>query len=339
MAAILQLMLVGVLIAFATGAKSTQNYRERIYVTNERDGKITVIDAEADSVLGSFMVGGRPRGIRATKDGRWLYVAVSKPGAILKERAKEYDYVVKVDISASSPLDARVVRLYQAGSDPEQVDLTGDGKQFIVANEDAGTASIVEVSSGKILTELVAGLEPEGVRTAPDGRYAYVTSEAGNTVSVIDIKGKKVTKAFLVGSRPRDVAFCPKHHKAFVTNEHSSDLSVIDTRKHSVVAEVLLPKGSLPMCAQASPDGERIFVSNGRGNTVSVIDCRRDSVLSTIATGRRTWGLALNTHATKLYAANSLDNTISVIDTKSLKVIRTLDVGDGPWGVVAVTRR
>jgi YVTN family beta-propeller protein len=311
---------------------------DRIYVTNERDGKITVIDADADTVIGSFMVGGRPRGIRATPDCRALYVAVSKPTSLPKERAKEYDFVVKVEISGSAPLDAKVTRLYSAGSDPEQIDLTHDGKHFIVANEDAGTASIVDLSSGKILAELVAGLEPEGVRVAPTGGYAYVTSEAGNTISVIDVASKTIVKSFLVGSRPRDVAFCSKHHKAFITNEHSSDISVVDTRSHSVIHTIPLCKGALPMCAQTSPDGERIYISTGRGNSVSVIDCEKDSVSATILTGHRTWGIALNKSGTKLYAANSLDNTVSIIDTKTLQVLRTLKVGDGPWGVVYVGR-
>ena len=50
---------------------------ERLYVSNERSGDITVIDPNAQRVLQTFPVGKRPRGIHLAPDGRTLYVAVS----------------------------------------------------------------------------------------------------------------------------------------------------------------------------------------------------------------------------------------------------------------------
>jgi YVTN family beta-propeller protein len=315
----------------AVSTPSVKIQASRVFVTNERDGTITVIDADRDSVLGSFLVGGRCRGIRVSPDGKTLFVAVSKPSALPASRAKEYDYVVSVDVASQ-----RVTRLYQAGSDPEQIDVTKDGKQFIAANEDQGTASFIDVKTGSRTAELIVGLEPEGVKISPDGRYAYVTSEAGNTVSVLDVKSEKVLKSMLVGSRPRDIAFCSRHHKAFTTNEHSASLTVIDTKKQAVTSEIKMPQGALPMCAVFDQEADRLYVSNGRGNSVTVLDCASEHVLATIPTGARTWGIALNSEGSKLYAANSLANTVSVIDCKTQRVIKTLKVGDGPWGVAFI---
>ena len=313
---------------------SPQNTSELVFITNERDGTISIVDAARDTVIGQITVGGRPRGIRVSPDQRTLFVAVSRPSALPVAKSAEYDFVVAVDVRTH-----KIIRRYSVGSDPEQLDISPDGRTLYVANEDAGTASIVDVKSGKITTALTVGPEAEGVRSTKDGRWVYVTSEAGNSISVINAKKQQLEKVLYVGARPRAIAFCELHRKAFVTNERTGDVSVVDLRSHDVSAVIALPKGSLPMDAAVSPDGKQVFVSVGRGNAVSVLSCTENTHLTSIPTGARTWGISLTQNGRKLYAANSLGNTVSVIDTRTHTVIRTISVGDGPWGVVTVHTR
>src|SRR5215204_6118320 len=68
----------------------------RAYVTNERDGTVTVIDISTDRVVNTINVGARPRGIRTSPDGRTIYVALSfssqqTPGTINKIAAIDTD--------------------------------------------------------------------------------------------------------------------------------------------------------------------------------------------------------------------------------------------------------
>ena len=49
----------------------------RIYVSNEDSGEITVVDPGAGQVLQRLNVGKRPRGIKLSPDGKFLYVALS----------------------------------------------------------------------------------------------------------------------------------------------------------------------------------------------------------------------------------------------------------------------
>ena len=49
----------------------------RVYVTNEASGDLTVIDASTGSVVATAPLGKRPRGIKASPDGKTLYVALS----------------------------------------------------------------------------------------------------------------------------------------------------------------------------------------------------------------------------------------------------------------------
>jgi YVTN family beta-propeller protein len=48
-----------------------------VYVTNEDSHDLTVVNADNDSVLGTIAVGTRPRGVKVSRDGKWVFVALS----------------------------------------------------------------------------------------------------------------------------------------------------------------------------------------------------------------------------------------------------------------------
>jgi putative membrane protein len=302
----------------------------RAYVSNERDGTVTVIDTKTDRVVATINVGARPRGIRTSPDGKLVYVALSfssqqTPGTINKIAAIDHN-------------TGKVVGQYDAGTDPEQFAVSNDGRRLFISNEDVGTASIVDTSSGKVISTVVVGIEPEGVTISPDGRWVYVTAETSNTVSVIDTQSNEVVATFMVGARPRDSAFSPDGTRAYVTAELGRSVAVVDTATHSVVRTIELPRadGVKPMGIVVSNDGQKVYVANGRANNISVIDARTDEVLATIPVGQRVWGLAITRDGKKLYAANGLSNDVSVIDTASNAVVTTIKAGDGPWGIAIV---
>src|SRR5512142_1296892 len=49
----------------------------RVFVTNEASGDLSVIDAAQNEVIATVPLGKRPRGVKASPDGRFLYVALS----------------------------------------------------------------------------------------------------------------------------------------------------------------------------------------------------------------------------------------------------------------------
>ena len=321
------LMLLIVVVLVFAGCTTHATSGPRAYVSNERDGTVTVINTQTDRVVTTIDVGARPRGIRSSPDGKLVYVALSfssqqTPGTINK-------------IAAIDTTTGKVVAKYDAGTDPEQFAVSADGGRLFISNEDTGTASIVDTASGKVVSTVVVGIEPEGVTISPDGRWVYVTAETSNTVSVIDTASNDVVATFMVGARPRDAAFSPDGSRAYVTAELGRTLSVIDTQTHSVIRTIDLAHadGVKPMGVVVSNDGEKLYVANGRANSVSVIDASSGKLLTTIAVGQRVWGLALTHDGRKLYAANGLSNDVSVIDTGTNAVVATISAGDGPWGI------
>src|SRR5438067_412056 len=160
-----------------------------IYVTNEKSGDLSEIDSATLQVIATIPLGKRPRGIHASADNRFLYIALSGspiagPGvdeSKLPPPDKSADGIGVFDV-----LQHKVVRIINAGSDPEEFDLSKDGTLLYASNEDIGGASIVDIAQGNVLQTVKVGDEPEGVTTSPYGKFVYVTSEDAGTISVID---------------------------------------------------------------------------------------------------------------------------------------------------------
>jgi PQQ-dependent catabolism-associated beta-propeller protein len=298
------------------------------YVSNEKDGTVSVIDTTTDKVISIITVGGRARGIRISPDGRRLYVALSTPQG--ERYRKEDNKIAAIDTDSE-----KVVKWYDVGSDPEQLGITRDGSRLFVSNEDSGTATITDIGTGNNIKTIVAGIEPEGVSVSPDGRWVYITSETSNSITVVDASANNIVKTFLVGSRPRDAAFSPDGSRAYVSAEMGRTLSVVDTRNHDVLHTVQIPQGDgvKPMGVAVSNDGQRVFLATGKSGRVLVINADTFQIDDSIPVGQRVWGIALTPDGKKLYTANGLSNDVSVIDTATDRVIASIKVGQAPWGV------
>src|SRR6266850_3732564 len=188
-----------------------------VYITNEKGGDVSVIDGATREVVATIPVGKRPRGIRVSPDGKTLFVAVSgtpisappqldaKGNPIFKKgKDDDDDDDKKADKSADGiavvdVAQRKFLRKIQVGSDPEQLALSADGTRLYVSNEDVGTASVLNIDSGKVEHIIPVSREPEGVGTMPDGKAFYVTCETEGEIYAIDTEKYKVINHFNVG--------------------------------------------------------------------------------------------------------------------------------------------
>src|SRR5438876_1218075 len=235
----------------------------RVFVTNESSGDLTVIDASTQAVVATAPLGKRPRGIKVSPDRKSLYVALSGspnagPGVdpkTLPPPDRTADGIGEVDAATY-----KVKRVIHAGNDPEQLDISADGRRLYVANEDAAQVSIVDVPSGNVIAIVKMGDEPEGVTIRPDGKVVYVTSEDEGAVYAVDTGTNKVLKKMAVGHRPRSIGFLPDGSRAFVSLENDGAIAVVDARAHKFLHLIQLtgegktPR-SRPMGITVHPDG------------------------------------------------------------------------------------
>jgi len=318
-------------------------HADRAYVSNEDSRSVTVIDTQRAEVIETIEVGKRPRGLKLTRDGSLLFVAVSGlpkcPPSVPDEECAKLGRDLSADGIAIVDTAARkLIKLLPAGSDPEQFDLSSEGKRLYVANEDAGVTSVVDIDSGTVIERIPVGHEPEGVATAPNGRWVLVTSETDNSVAVIDTRTLKVMKSVPVGKRPRDVAFTPDSSAAYVSGEFDASVYRIGLPGGEPVERVLqLRKETRPMAVVFDEKRSRLYVSTGRGGTVAVIDASSPQALKLIAeipVGARPWGIALSRDGRFLYSANGPSNDVSIVDTDKLATVHRIAAGNSPWGVV-----
>jgi len=164
----------------------------------------------------------------------------------------------------------KIVRVLKAGSDPENFDVSKDGTQLFISNEDDAAVSVVDVASGTVVKSAKVGEQPEGVKVTPDGKLVYVTSEETGTIGVLDPVAGKILKTFKVGHRPRSVAFMPDGTKAYINAENDGTVVVVDAVKQKMTGAISLGKpGAIkPMAVLLSPDATKLFVSTGRGRQV-----------------------------------------------------------------------
>jgi YVTN family beta-propeller protein len=312
-----------------------------LFVSNERSGTVTVIDSSTNQPVTTIKVGKRPRGIRLSPDGKTLYVALSGspivPPSQREEDAppadKTADGIGVVDVASHT-----LARILPSGSDPEQFDLTPDGKKMYIANEDEGAVTLLDLSSGKRLKQLKVGTEPEGVTTSPDGQFVYVTSESTNDVHVIDTARDEIVAHLKTPQRPRAVAFTPDGTKAYVTCESGGVVGVIDTASHKLTKQIKPAdariEGARPMGIAMAPDGKRVYVTTGRGKAVIAIDTASDTIVAVAPdVAPRPWGVGVTPDGKLLYTANGPSNDVAVLDAATMKLITRIPAGESPWGI------
>ena len=103
----------------------------RIFVSNEKDNTITVLDGATLKIIKTVPVGARPRGIVLSHDSRFLYICTS-----------DADHIEVLDLATLT-----VSRTLPSNPDPEYMALSVDGSTLYVANEDNSQVSVLDVNA------------------------------------------------------------------------------------------------------------------------------------------------------------------------------------------------
>lgn len=321
----------------------------RVLVSDETGGNLVVINGDTHAVTHSLPVGKRPRGLRVSRDGRQLLVALSgspiaPPGvdeSKLPPPDRSADGIGVVDLAKLT-----LVRTIHSGQDPETFDTSLDGSTLYAANEDAAQMTALDVASGTIRAEVKVGEEPEGVTVRPDGAVVYVTCEETGEVVAVDTATLKVLAHIKTGARPRAVVFTTDSAVGFVSDENSGTVTVFDAKTHRVTSTIKIPqpKSSTipprPMGMDLSPDGQSVYVGLGRSQAVGVIDAKTRTFARLIENvGQRVWGVATSPDGRTLFTANGPGADVSVVDIESGAVKQRIPTGGSPWGVTIATLR
>ncbi|MCM3748200.1 hypothetical protein M3223_12630 [Paenibacillus pasadenensis] len=286
-----------------------------VYVGNQNDSTISIIDPSANRIIKTIPVGKNPGQVNASHDGKRVYAINGGDRSI----------------SVISTATNEVVRTIRNVSPEPFAAVTIRNKLYVPDLYTGGITEFDTLTYERVDRFPVANL-PLSAAASPDGSKIYVTTQARN-IWIVDTRLNKVVQSIPDGAT-WGLDFTADGRKFVVNRFGSNETSVYCARTNREI--VSIPVGPAPIDVNISRNGRRAYVTNSRGRTVSVIDLVEHRVIRTIPVGEVPYNLALTPDSRSVYVTNYSGDNVSVIDTATLRVVKTIPVGDGPRGIVIV---
>jgi PQQ-dependent catabolism-associated beta-propeller protein len=294
-----------------------------IWVTNEKDDTISVIDTETLEVTRTLPTGERPRGITFSHDFTRVYICAS-----------DSDTVQVMD-----PATGEILHDLPSGEDPEQFVLHPDNRHLWIANEDDAITTVVDVEERRVVAQIDVGIEPEGMAVSPDGKIAITTSETTSMAHWISTETHQLIANTLVDARPRHAEFTEDQSELWVSSEIGGTITVFDAATQAEKGKVSFsikgvhPDRIQPVGFEFTADGAYAFVALGPANHLAVVNTKSFEVEDYILVGRRVWHMAFDAEKKRLFTTNGVSGDVTVVDVAARKALKTIKVGRFPWGV------
>lgn len=131
------------------------------------------------------------------------------------------------------------VTVVPVGAGAEGFDLSPNGRELWVANAQAGSVSIVDVTA-KQLTEtlMVAFRSANRLKFTPDGKYALISDLGGTDVVVMDVATRKEIRRIDVGGGAAGIQMSPDGTRAFVAVGSQNGVAIVDLKTFQVSGRI-----------------------------------------------------------------------------------------------------
>jgi PQQ-dependent catabolism-associated beta-propeller protein len=219
------------------------------------------------------------------------------------------------------------------------------GAPLFVSSERAGTISVIDTATNRVVRTIAVGARPRGLALKGDGTilYAALTDLPGRNgtiaagrrgIAAIDVASGKVRAMYDGGTDPETVAASADGTRLYVSNEDSGTATILDTKTGSPVATLVVgiePEGSI-----ISPDGRLVYITAETSSTISVIDTRKNTVIATFLVGNRPRSAAFSGDSRTAWVTSEVAGELALVDVASSSVIDTIHLPPPakPVGVV-----
>jgi YVTN family beta-propeller protein len=264
----------------------------RIYISEEANNTLTVIDGKTLKVTKAIPLSGNPNLADITPDGRFVYVAI----ALTYDDLSEFP---KVKANPSGGVDVidtqslQKVKTIAMKGGVHDLNVTPDGKFVVVGNARGGQANVMTVVNTK--TNEVAWTlpmnpspSPMAISKNPDGSTKSVFAQNGrdNGFQVVDFATRKVTNAVklpdITGQAQNPYGPPAASHGIMVTPDQKTLLvnSRFNSALYAYALPDLKPLGAVTLGGKGAgwltitPDSKTAYVANEHTNDVSVVDIK-----------------------------------------------------------------
>jgi len=340
----------------ADGARSSEgrvafgDARNLVYVCNQGEAVVSVIDADANVVIRNvdlkqlgYSPTAKPHHVVVEPGGDHWYVSLIGANRVLKfTRSNELAGEAEFEVPGMLVYDRTRELLYvgrsmSAVNPPQRIGVI-----------DPGDMSVDEID--------VFVPRPHAIAVSPDGRFVFTASLAQNTVVAVNTDTYEATLTDLGGPIHTLVQFAmSRDGSMLMSGGHLSGelLSFDVTSAPSVAVSDSLMLGGMPWHPALAPGG-LLFVPNKGKNTVDVVDVQAQVIVDRVS-GKglsQPHGSAVSSDGGHVYVSNNNtdggytprydlgDNavvgTVAVIGVATRKIVKVLEVENNATGVGAV---
>ena len=259
----------------------------RLYLSNESQETLDVVDAKTLAVSKRIKLSGRPNNVTITKDGKKVYVGIAQaPGAL-----DVIDTAAQANVK-TVPVKGAIHNVY----------VTPDGKFAVAGSIPERTISIVDTSTDTLARtiQLSAGIRPMAFDTKPDGStnriyvqlsdfhgFVAVDFDSGKEVARIEhppIEGEHAHTDGLQGAPAHGLAVSPDGKRLWSTSKVYGYAYIHSLPDLKEVGRVFV--GQHPEWITFTPDGKYLYVAAAGDNMVFVIDAAAMREVARIPVGQ-----------------------------------------------------
>jgi YVTN family beta-propeller protein len=318
---------------------TVKNHKPLVYVPNNRNASVTVIDPATFKIIRTVAVGLDPQHVVPSWDMTKLWVTNNAEGRT--DGSLTPIDPVTGEFGTAVPVD-----------DPYNMYYTPDGKSAVVVAEAFKRLDLRDPVTWQVQRS-IATPTCGGINHADfsgDGSYAVFTCEFEAAIVKVDWRAGTVVGRISFGrgqadSMPQDVRVGPDGNTFYVADMMKDGVAIIDGETFTQKTFVKTGVGTHGI--YPSRDGSKLFISNRGQNTVfgvpkgkgsvSVFDPKTNTVLATWTVpggGSPDMG-NLNPDGSQLWLSGRYDDEVYVFDTNTGALLQRIPTGQkAPHGLV-----
>ncbi len=231
----------------------------RVYVTNNVDSTLSIIDTELNGVVETIAAGqlGSAHSVAVSPLGSELYVTdFDQPGSTFVVEANPVDIdetqgagAARVTAKARDPISI------ETGAGSDKVAFSPDASRAWVSNSNSNSVVVIDTGTRMIEATVAVGTNPSGLSVTPDGSTVYVANVDSQTVSAINTADLSVTTIEINASTgPSSIAITADGAFAYVGGVPDS-VPIIDTTTNTITDTISVTwEGQLTMLNAPATD-------------------------------------------------------------------------------------
>lgn len=295
-----------------------------VYVPDDRNDRVDVIDPRTYKVIAHQPVGRLPQHVTPSWDLRTLYVDNDMGNTVTPidprtggfgaplQVADPYNLYFTFDGSSAVVVAERLHRL--DFRDPktlalqsslpvpcrgvDHADFSRDGTHALFSCEFSGQLLWVDMVRRRVTSvidlkpQTSLQPKPQDVKLSPDGRTFYVADENSNGVFLVNAATQHVEGFLTTGQGTHGLYVSRDSKDLYITNRIGGSVSVLSFARRKVRANWLIPGGS-PDMGGVSADGKTLWLSGRYSGEVYALSTDTGRLLARIKVGGEPHGLCV----------------------------------------------